>query len=263
MTQKKGTVEKERVVCQNCRYHYSFLYEAKESLPDSRPTMTGNLQNYVHPRESFRPCSNCGFVQDWMVGARRRQKLIDLILVSLIGGCGVLLYLIYQMVVVAMNPLQAAGFAPLNQAQLVAGLYVGLVALAACGYYSFLRWGWNPNKDVDTDSYEAATPEEVCPEDLVRSVSEYEAASRLMKEEQLPSKKKSSPWASLTLTKKIFILLGFSLGLAALSAPWMSSSLAVSLAKRGMSLLPFYLGLALFVASLVGGSWNLFDQRLK
>ena len=85
MTEKKGTVEKERVVCQNCRYHYSFLYDAKEPIPDVQPNLNGNLRNFITPRECYRGCPHCGFYQDWMVKARRKYQMIDFLLVCMVG----------------------------------------------------------------------------------------------------------------------------------------------------------------------------------
>jgi len=117
MSKKRGLVEKERVICHNCRYQYSFLYEAREAMPQVQPTLEGHLGNYLNKRESYRPCPHCGFVQEWMVATQRKRRLADFVLFTLFGLAGVLLYLVYQMLAVALNPLESGGFAPVHQAE--------------------------------------------------------------------------------------------------------------------------------------------------
>jgi len=263
MTQKKGTVEKERVVCQNCRYHYSFLYDARRPAENTQATLTGNLKNYQNPRESFRACPHCGYYQDWMIAGKRKHQLRDLILVCLVGACGVLLYLAYQMVTVAVDPLGAGGFGALGQAEQILLGYLGMVAAVLLGYWAYLRSLWNPNGQVDTQSYEAALPQEVCPEDMLSSANQFEAARRLAAEVELPHKRRENLWASLSLTKRIFILAGVLLGASSLLAPAVSPELALALARRGMTMFPFYLGVTFFVSSALGSSWQFIDERLK
>lgn len=263
MTQTKGTVEKERVVCQNCRYHYSFLYDAKEATPSAQATLTGTLSNYRDPRESYRACPHCGYYQDWMLSARRKHHLKDMLLFCAVGACGVLLYLVYQMVAVAFDPLGTGGFGPLGRAEQVLMGYLGLMAVAVGGYWAYLHWLWNPNRDVDTQSYEAALPREVCPEEMTASATQYEAARRLAAEVELPRRRFENPWARLSWTKRIFIIVGVFLGAASLMAPAVSPELALALARRGMTMFPFYLGVTFFVGSAISGSWQFIDHRLK
>jgi len=263
MTQKKGTVEKERVVCQNCRYHYSFLYDAKEPASDSHPTMSGNLTNYLNRRESFRACPHCGYYQDWMVQVQRRHRLVDLILLSLVGACGLLLYLVYQMIVVALSPVQTGGFEGVYQAQWILLGYVGLVAAAAGLYAVYLRWIWNPNREVDTQSYEAAVPQEIRAEDFVSAASQYEAATRTVAEVELPRRRLANPWETLSMPKKVLIGLGAFGGACSLVAPVLSPELALNLAQRGMTMLPFYVGVAFLLSATLCGSWQFIDQRLR
>lgn len=263
MSEKKGMVEKERVVCQNCRYQYSYLYEAKEPVPKAQPTLVGSLENYKNRRESFRACPHCGFHQDWMIQARRRHRMIDLLLVSLVGAAGVLLYFVYQMITVAINPLGNGGFAPVWQAQWILVGYAGVVAIAAAAYKAYLHWIWNPNEDVDTESYEASMPHEVCPEDAISAASQYEAAARKVAEVELPESPQVHPWAMLSMTKKLIILAGMIAGAGTLIAPAMSPDLACTLAQRGMTMLPFYMGVVFMLTSALCGSWQFIDQKLR
>lgn len=263
MTKRKGIVEKERVVCQNCRYQYSFLYEAREAVTTPSPSMSGNLVNYVNPRESYRPCPHCGFVQDWMAGAWRRHRLTDLALAALIGASGVLIYLAYQMIAVALNPLAEGGFEPVYQAQTILAGYLGLVALAAAAYFAYLHWIWDPNKDVDTKSYEAASPESVCPEDAITAASQYEAAARLTREVEMPQKHFFRPLTSLSWTQKSVMLAGIVIGVGSFIAPALSPDLALELASRGLTMAPFYLGVGFMLIAAVSGSWQYLDDLLR
>jgi len=266
MVKKKGTVEKERVVCQNCRYQYAFLYEAKKQAESSVPSLTGALKNYVNGRECFRACPHCGNYQDWMVTARRKHLMLDLFLVCLVGACGVLMYLIYQMLTVALDPLATGSFQSLDRAQTVLLGYLGFITLLASGYLGYLRWFWNPNQDVDTQSYEATVPQKLVPKDVVSAVSQFEAATRVAAEVELPPQDRSFgklSWSSISWTKRCFIGTGLLIGIASLMAPAMSPDLAFALANKGMTMLPFYFGVVFLIASALGGSWQFLDEKLR
>ena len=262
VSKKKGTVEKERVVCQNCRYQYSYLYDAKEAVQNPSPTMEGTLKNYLNRRESFRPCPHCGYVQDWMVKNRRRHRLTDLALVLFLGVSLVLMYLAYQMIAVTLNPLGAGSFEPVHQAQMILFGYLGLVVAISASYSVYLRWFWNPNYEVDTESYEAATPHEVLPDDAIHAASQYEAATKLAREVVLPRKSFVNPWTAMSRTQKGVVILGILAGLCSLLVPALSPELALNLAQRGMTMLPFYLGVTFMLGAAVCGSWKYLDYKL-
>lgn len=219
MSKKKGIVEKERVVCQNCRYHYSYLYDAREPMSVNLNNLTGTLSNYRNQRESFRACPHCGFYQSWMVAARRKHRLLDFFLLTLFGGCGVLAYLLYQMARVVIDPIGVGGFEPVNLAQNVLAGYIGVAFAAGLLYAIYLRLAWNPNRQVDTESYEATTPREICPEDLINSISQYEAATRRTLGIESAEEKElaGSSWSVLSFSKKIFLLLGFLIGIVSVA----------------------------------------------
>ena len=179
--------------------------------------------------------------------------------VAVLSPCSVLC----KMVAVAFDPLRTGGFGPLGQAEQVLVGYLGLMAAAVAGYWAYLHWLWNPNRQVDTQSYEAALPHEVCPEEMTASATQYEAARRLAAEVELPRRRFENPWARLSWTKRIFIIIGVFLGVASLLAPAVSPELALALARRGMTMFPFYLGVTFFVGSALSGSWQFIDQRLK
>jgi hypothetical protein len=256
-----GQVEKQRVVCQNCRFQYSYLYEAKQPQPDAQPALYGNTRNYKNPREAFRACPHCGFVQDWMVAARRRSKMLDFSLVGLAGAVVVLAYLIYQMAVVLLNPLQAGIAESIHYAQMTLGGYLGVLLLAASCYWMWLQWGWRPNREVDTESYEAAVPQSVKTQDAIVAAARYEAAARHVPEKQLPGAPKARPWAALSTSRKMLVASGVLFGFFTLGAPAFSPELAFSLARKGMTMLPFYTGLAIIAAAFVSGFWEFIGQK--
>lgn len=260
---QRRTVEKEKVVCQNCRYQYSFLYDAKDAIANLTPTLEGNLQNYINKRESFRSCPHCGYYQDWMVSARRKHGIADMLLLCMVGACGVLMYLVYQMVMAAFNPTMTEASTAIIHARYVIFGYLGFSVVAVTLKAAWLYFGWNPNKDVDTESYEAASPQQVCPQDVVSSISQYEAATRVLAEKQLPRRRVENPWKSMGPKKKSAVIFGLLLGLFSLSAPAMSPDLAFTLARNGMTMLPFYMGLVFILSAALGGSLQLLDHGVK
>ncbi|HNT36264.1 MAG TPA: hypothetical protein PKH07_14865, partial [bacterium] len=73
------------MVCENCRYQFHFLYDHKKSRKATATTEAGRIRwdlaslksRYVDLHACYQPCPHCGYVQEWMVKAKRWARIQD------------------------------------------------------------------------------------------------------------------------------------------------------------------------------------------
>lgn len=160
--QNAGTVRRDRIVneehviCANCYYQFSYLYEGKKDVPPDRPhevlhaavevVIRNRLARYRKLDECFHPCPNCGYAQPWMVRIVRRLRIRTA--VSITMGLLCLDYLAYAYLtkfagVLAADPSWAFALGGL-------AIIGGSIAV-----YHALRI-WDPNESVDQQSFGGA-----------------------------------------------------------------------------------------------------------
>lgn len=184
------SVYEERVVCENCKYHYAFLFESSEELREGRlgPVATRletteiekealrRLHLYAHPREVWHPCPHCGYVQSWMVAVVRRLKNRDSRITAAVLAAPLVAYFAARAAFAAGQPAAAAEAA--LHAVLVLGVYAVLAGTALFVYRRYLHDRWTPNRDVDCSTYEAVRAVDVDPSRSEVARSAYIAAIR-------------------------------------------------------------------------------------
>lgn len=267
-------VNKDRVTCENCRCHYSYLYDAKQAAPEEIrvefPSMSARLRYekrlrralYRKASDAWHACPNCGYYQSWMVSLRRENRLKAYGLVM--GGVGLIAALAVVVLGVVFDGVNAALFGVFSPAELGMVLAAGAAASAVL-YLPCLFLLWDPNRGVDRQSYEAMPITPIDPNTRERIASQYEIIARKGQIVRATSNKKpvqrraaAAGWASRMVFGTLFVA-----GLAAFLAPTLSPSLIYVLSERGLLAAPFYLGAALMGISLLGTSWDVFHTRTR
>jgi hypothetical protein len=228
-------VNEEHVLCANCYYQFSFLYEGKKDVPPDRPhqllhapieeVVKKRLERYRKPEESFHACVNCGYVQPWMVRIARRLRVRTAVSIALGSLC--LDYLVYTYLtnfagVVEAGPAWALALA-------------GLIVLAtSIALYHSLRI-WDPNEGVDQQSYGGAARVAE-----LESPPEWDPKLALS---MIPHPGKYRPWLRLLVRW----LAGLSLagGCVVFALPLLSEGIAYHLERSNVVMVPFWLGIGL------------------
>lgn len=247
-------VNKERVTCENCRFHYSYLYDAKQLPPDESPrsfrseasrlryetTLRRSL--YRRVSDAWHPCPNCKCVQSWMVSLRRGTRLCTYGLVVL--GLG----LIAGAVTLAMSLPAGSLFAE--------PLAIGAAGVAALSllYLPWLFWVWDPNRHVDCNSYEAMPLEQADPSVREQVARQYEQLARERAQARIAGRTFGLPQSA---GYRVALAVLFLVGLAAFLTPAVFPAIIFFLSDRGILMAPFYLGAAFIGVSLLGVSWDL------
>lgn len=151
-----GVVNEEHVICSNCYYQFSFLYEGKKDVPADPPhqvlhapakeTAKARMQRYRSLDEAVHPCPNCGYVQPWMVSIGRSIRVRTAVSVTLGLLCLNYLACAYLTKFSGIMEHGLAWAIPL-------GIFIA--AAGALGVYHSLRI-WDPNGEVDQQSFGGA-----------------------------------------------------------------------------------------------------------
>ena len=258
----KMSVEKEHVICQNCHYQYSYLYEDKskranvkttyEKLAKKDPTVI--KKTHANLKDAYQPCPYCGFVQKWMYELRQRMLVKEFFIVAgvsviLIVGC------VFFGVLFSSEGTGNMGsvFASVLDKTL---LYFLLLGIGSIAYFIWTFLIWDPNRKVDRSSYEGARTKQVDRNALTESTLEYEAAAKV---DAGPVKKTKRVMVSLGV--KIVMSILATCGLVAFLSPSLFPEMISELNNRGFMMLPFYIGVGCFLLSMVSPAFfNLFNQ---
>lgn len=260
--EQNGLVERELVICDNCRYQFNFLYDRKRSRRTARNADQSavrwdlaSLKNrYMDLHGCYQPCPHCGYVQEWMVRAKRWARIQDY---GLIGLYGALLLSMVSLVVMLYATMSASG-APLG------GTLSGFGKLYAMTVVCYLLFGtfyvpyvarfWTPNRHVDRLRYEATKVVDIDEEQRRRSLQAYRQASQLAT--RLGATKTVSPEPRLSVRGKALILASCALAVMAFLSPSLFPQMVVSLSEIGLMMLPFYIGVVFLLITTIGGSWR-------
>lgn len=260
-------VNKERVTCENCRCHYSYLYDAKKAPPEETrvefSSASAKLRYekrlrralYKSTADVWNACPNCGYHQSWMVSLRKENRLKAYGLVT--GGVGLVAALAVMVLGAVPHGVNAALFGILSVSEMGWILIAGIAASAAL-YLPYLFLMWDPNRRVDRQSYEAMPITPIDPHARDRVASQYEFLARkgqIVRASNAGAQPRAAAagWFSRLVFGGLFVL-----GLVSFLAPTLSPSLIYMLSERGLLAAPFYLGAAMMAISLLGTSWELF-----
>ena len=263
----EGKVEREHVICSNCRYQFSYLYEAREggvNIPcSSRPT-PGELRGkaatvrrgYSTMRDAYKACPSCGYHQDWMVRLRRGVMMRRFLAGCAGTGVAVMLVLFVRLFSAVAWASEAVAAGSGNIGAWILGIYLLLAGVAAAIFIPYVLRYWDPNRQVDRSSYDAAPPHAVPQLAQLHSRLRYEAAARVS--DQLLAQADTRGKIS-TRTK---VIIGASLLLAALCAlmPVGLPGMFSNLYEQGLMMLPFYLAAAFLAIGALGASWQFVER---
>ena len=259
----KTTVEKEQVICQNCHYQYSYLYEDKgkrqkvktnyEKL--ARKDLKVIHKTHANLKDAYQPCPCCGFVQKWMVELRRKLLLKEFFIVAavsvvLIVGC--VFFGVASIVGDSMGLGQILSTVLDKTIPYFLLLSIGTIAYAI---WAFLLW--DPNRRIDKSSYDGARAQHLDRKALTESTLEYEAAAKVSS-----IKIKSPRRIELSLSTKLIMSIFATCGLVAFLSPSLFPEIISDLNNRGFMMLPFYVGLGCFLLSMISPAFfNLINHN--
>lgn len=255
MQRRDRIVNEEHVICANCYYQFSYLYEGKKDVPPDRPhqllhaaveeVVKARLERYRKLHESLHPCPNCHYVQPWMVKLARRSRIRTGVSITL--GLLCLDYAVYAYLTKFAGALEAGPGWALALGGLI--LIGGLIAV-----YHTLRV-WDPNESVDQQSFGGAArvadmepPPDWDPK-LALSV--------------VPHTGKHRPWMRTVLRWLAASTLAG--GGVVFSLPLVSEGIAYHLERLNVVMVPFWVGISLMAlgaaAAVAVGLQRRFQQR--
>lgn len=246
-------VNEEHVICANCFYQFSYLYEGKKDVPPDRPheVLHGSVEDVIRKRleryrkldESFHPCPNCGYVQTWMVRIARRLRIRAAVSISL--GLLCLDYLVYTYLTKFAGVLEPGP----SWALALGGL---VVVGASIAVYHALRI-WDPNESVDQQSFGGAA-----------RVSEVEPPSDWDPKLALslvPHTGKYRPWVRVLI--RWLAVSTLASGCAVFSLPLLSEGIAYHLERMNVVMVPFWAGISLMAVGSVTAVAAGLQRRLQ
>lgn len=265
---QSSQVERERVICENCRYQYQFLYDAKPSRKSSkrghspvRDRDLASLKNqYADLNTCYQPCPHCGFAQPWMVRAKRWARVQDYGYMGLYAGIFLSLLSLALMLYAALSSPEGTVLA------LFSGFGKAYVAVTAgyllfgLAYVPFVLRFWDPNRHVDKRCYEATRAVEIDQEQQKQSIAAYQRAAQLAS--RLGRKQMVSPEPRLSARGKALVFASCALAVLAFLSPSLFPQLVVRLNDSGLMMLPFYIGMVFLLITTVGGSWKILYKMM-
>lgn len=177
-------VYEEHVICENCHYHFSFLFESSQRIAKGKigPVATRLERSdverealrhehiYANRREVWHPCPYCGYVQSWMILVERGVRLRDGRLLAVVLGVPFVSFCLTR--ALYDYAVKGSATAALLQGLFILGTYA-LVALAGLVWWRrYLDVRWNPNRRVTPTETAAARAVDV---DRTRSEVAYRA----------------------------------------------------------------------------------------
>jgi hypothetical protein len=248
-------VNEEHVICSNCYYQFSFLYEGKQDVPADPPhqvlhappkeTAKARMQRYRSLDEAVHPCPNCEYVQPWMVSIGRSIRVRTAVSVTLGLLC--------------LNYLACAyltKFSGIMEHGLEWAIPLGIFILmaGALGVYHSLRI-WDPNGEVDQQSFGGAARVGGKPEIPAGTETNWFSLVPVEGTQNRKARKLARGAACVAVAA----------GAMVFALPLVSESAAYHLERMNAVMLPFWAGIVLMtfgVGTAVGlGVKGRFDLR--
>lgn len=258
-------VNKEKVRCENCRNQYSYLYEARHPFPDQVQTEFSSpaaqmrywkilrKRLYKSTADAWHACPNCNYYQSWMIGFRRSSRLKSYLgFIALLGA-------ILGLGILSVTLSGATAGLPLGSLEL--GL-VGLLGIAATAVVNlpWLYLMWDPNKGVDTQTYEATPLKPIDPVRREEVASRYATLSKETDRELSPMRRRIEQYA---WTIRVAIAALMTIGVMMFLAPTLFPDVIFLLSEYGALMLPFYIGAACIIMALAGTSWEFIFRKRR
>jgi hypothetical protein len=233
-------VNEEHVICANCYFQFSFLYEGKADVPPDRPhevlhappkeTAKTRMSRYRSLDEAVHPCPNCGYVQPWMVCVGRSIRVRTAVSVTLGLLCLNYLTCAYLTKFSGIMEHGLAWAIPL-------GIFI--VMAGSLGVYHSLRI-WDPNEEVDQQSFGGAA-----------RVGNAESSPEVAEKNWfslVPVSEKGSGWARKLARGAAYVAVAAGGFLFAL--PLVSESAAYHLERMDAVMVPFWVGIVLMISGV-------------